>query len=211
MRFIALDVHRDFCEVAIAEAGAVRLVGRVRTEPVALELFARSLVATDRVGLEATGNGLAIARIIEPHVDRVLLANPKAVKGVAQSAKTDKVDARTLAQLLAGGFLPEVWIVDEQTRMLRRRVARRAQLVRQRTREKNQVHAILIRNLKARPPVTDLFGVQGRSWLAEQTLPEDEADAGRLFLGPPRAAARLPIRPRRRRSRSRFGLRSRRP
>jgi transposase len=176
MRCIALDVHRDFCEVAIAEAGQVRLAGRVKTDPEALELFARSLGATDRVALEATGNGLAIARIIEPHVDRVLLANPKAVKGATQTAKTDKVDARTLAQLLAGGFLPEVWIVDERTRMLRRRVARRAQLVRQRTREKNQVHAILIRNLKARPPVTDLFGVQGRRWLAEQTLPEDERE-----------------------------------
>jgi Transposase len=137
MRFIALDVHRDFCEIAIAEAGEVRLVGRVKTEPEALELFARSLAASDRVALEASGNGLAIARIIEPHVDRVLLANPKAVKGVTQTAKTDKIDARTLAQLLAGGFLPEVWIVDEPTRMLRRRVARRAQLVRQRTREKN--------------------------------------------------------------------------
>ena len=32
-------------------------------------------------------------------------------------------------------------VVDKTTRMLRRRVARRAQLVRQRTREKNQVHA----------------------------------------------------------------------
>src|SRR5919201_552260 len=176
MRCIALEVDRDFCEVAIAEAGEGRLVGRVKTEPEALGLFARSLAATDRVALEATGNGLAIAWIIEPHVDRVLLADPKAVKGATQTAKTDKVDARMLAQLLAGGFLPEVWIVDEQTRMLRRRVARRAQLVRQRTREKNQVHAILIRNLKARPPVTDLFGVQGRKWLAEQALPEDERE-----------------------------------
>src|ERR671930_1405884 len=176
MRCIALDVHRDFCEVAIAEAGEVRLVGRVKTEPEALELFARSLAATDRVALEATGNALAIARIIEPHVDRVLLANPKAVKGATQTAKTDKVDARTQAQLLAGGFLPEVWIVDEQTRVLRRRISRRAQLVRQRTREKNQVHAILIRNLRGRAPVTDLFGSAGRRWLAEQELPVDERE-----------------------------------
>src|ERR671931_327683 len=96
MRCIALDVHRDFCEVAIAEAGEVRLVGRVKTEPEALELFARSLAATDRVALEATGNALAITRIIEPHVDRVLLANPKAVKGATQTAKTDKVDELAL-------------------------------------------------------------------------------------------------------------------
>jgi hypothetical protein len=31
MRFIGLDVHRDFCEVAIAGVGRVRLAGRVQT------------------------------------------------------------------------------------------------------------------------------------------------------------------------------------
>src|SRR5712691_8630833 len=176
MRFIALDVHRDFCEVAIAEGGQVRLAGRVETTPAGLELFAQSLGADDQVVLEATGNALAIARVIEPHVARVVLANPKAVKGVTQTAKTDKLDARTLAQLLAAGFLPEVWTPDERTRALRRRISRRAQLVRQRTREKNQIHAVLIRNLKARPPVTDLFGVEGRKWLSEQALPGDERE-----------------------------------
>jgi transposase len=57
-----------------------------------------------------------------------------------------------------------------------RRVARRAQLVKQRTREKNQVHAILIRNLRPRPPMSDLFVVAGRVWLAEQELPTDERE-----------------------------------
>ena len=54
MSFIGLDVHPDFCEVAIAEDGAVRR--------------AQSLVADDVVAMEATANALAIARIIEPHV-----------------------------------------------------------------------------------------------------------------------------------------------
>jgi transposase len=177
MRFIGLDVHRDFCEVAIAEAGAVRLAGRVPTEPEALTLFAQSLGGDDEVALEATGNALKIARIIEPHVGRVVLANPKAVKGITRAgAKTDKIDARTLAKLLAGGFLPAVWLPDEQTRILRRRISARAQLVRQRTRAKNQVHATLIRNLKGKPPVSDLFGTRGRRWLAAQDLPADEQE-----------------------------------
>ncbi len=176
MRFIALDVHRDFGEVAIAEGGQVRLAGRVETKPVTLELFAQSLAADDQVVLEATGNALAIARILEPHVGRVVLANPKAVKGATQTAKTDKLDARALAKLLAAGFLPGVWTPDERTGALRRRIARRAQLVRQRTREKNQVHAILIRNLRERAPVADLFGAAGRRWLAAQRLPVDERE-----------------------------------
>jgi transposase len=176
MRFVALDVHRDFCEVAISEGGEVRLAGRVKTSREALALFAGSLGVSDQVVLEVTGNALEIARIIEPHVARVVLANPKAVKGATQTAKTDKLDARFLARLLAAGFLPEVWTPDEQTRVLRRRISRRAQLVRQRTREKNQVHAILIRNLKERSPATDVFGTAGRLWLAAQELPADERE-----------------------------------
>jgi transposase len=40
-----------------------------------------------------------------------------------------------------------VWLADEDTQALRRQVARRAHIVRQRTRLKNQVQAILQRNL----------------------------------------------------------------
>jgi transposase len=177
VRKIGLDVHRDFCEVAIAEAGRVRLAGRVATEPGALRLFAESLGRDDEVVLEATANALAIARLLEPHVGRVVLANPKAVKAATGlRAKTDKIDAKTLARLLAGGFLVEVWTPDELTRVRRRLIARRGQLVRHRTREKNQIHAILQRNLVPRPPMSDLFGVKGRRWLADQLerLPEDE-------------------------------------
>jgi transposase len=176
MRFIALDVHRAFCEVAIAADGAVRSAGRVSSTPAELELFANSLDVDDQVALEATSNALAIARILRPHVGRVVLVDPKAVKGVVGGKKTDKIDARFLAQLLAGGFAPEVWAPDPATAMLRRRLSRRRNLVKQRTREKNQVHAALIRNLRGRAPMTDIFGVKGRAWLAHQVLPADEQE-----------------------------------
>jgi transposase len=177
VRAIGVDVHRDFCEVAIAEGGGVRSAGRVLTTPAALELFARSLAPSDVVAMEATANALAIARIVEPHVARVVLANPKAVKGATGlRAKTDKIDARLLARLLAVGFLAEVWTPDEQTRVRRRLISRRCHLVRQRVREKNQVHATLQRQLNERPPMTDVFGVKGRVWLQRQRagLPLDE-------------------------------------
>jgi transposase len=59
MRDIGLDVHRDFCEVAICEAGEIRSEGRIRTTPEDLELFAQSLGRDDRVALEVTGNAWA--------------------------------------------------------------------------------------------------------------------------------------------------------
>jgi transposase len=48
------------------------------------------------------------------------------------------------------------------TRALRRRLARREQLVRARSRSKNEIHAVLVRRLLLRPPVSDLLGVKGR-------------------------------------------------
>jgi len=66
--FIGLDLHRDLCEAAISEGGRARSAGRVATRRDRLELFAASLAPSDRVVLEATGNALAIARILAPHV-----------------------------------------------------------------------------------------------------------------------------------------------
>jgi transposase len=176
MRFIALDVHRDFCEVAIKDESGLRLAGRVKSSPSELERFAASLAPDDQVALEATGPAQAIARILQPHVERVLIANTRKLSAIAQSkVKTDKLDAKTLCELLAAGFLPAVWSPDEWTRALRRRLQRRAKLVRSRTRAKNECHAVLARNLKGRPPMTDVFGKQGRQWLAALQLPADES------------------------------------
>jgi transposase len=176
VRSIGLDVHRDFCEVAIVEAGEVRSAGRIDTTPTALELFAGSLCATDQVVLEVTGNAWEIARIIEPHVGRVLVVHPGDT-GIRQArAKTDRLDARALAKLLAAGSLDGLWMPDEQTRALRRRLARRSQLVRARTRAKNECHAVLVRRLITKPAVSDLFGLAGRQWLRELELPVEERE-----------------------------------
>jgi transposase len=90
--------------------------------------------------------------------------------------KSDRFNARTLADLLSAGMLGEVWVPDAETSALRRRVARRAALVRQRTRAKNEIHATLSRCLLGRAPASDLFGKKGRSWLAEQQLGEEESE-----------------------------------
>jgi transposase len=175
VRSIGLDVHRDFCEVAIREDGVTRSAGRIGTSPEQLELFARSLATTDRVALEATGNAWAIAQLLIPYVGEVVLAHPKKLRAIAEAkVKTDKVDARVLAELLAADCLARVWIGDELTRALRRLVSRRRGLVKRRTQVKNEIQAVLHRNLKPRPPVTDLFGKRGRAWLSEQALPLDE-------------------------------------
>ena len=60
--------------MAISEGGQLRSAGRVPSTPDELELLAQSLCADDEVALETTGNALAIARILKPHVSRVVAA-----------------------------------------------------------------------------------------------------------------------------------------
>lgn len=63
-------------------------------------------------------------------------------------------------------FLPETWVADDQTQRPRRLVAWRVHRVKQRTQLKNQVHAILSRNLVPTCPHADLFSGVVRRWLA---------------------------------------------
>src|SRR3954454_16220633 len=165
-RCFGLDVHREFAQVAIWQDGLVCQAGQIAMNPEALKIFADSLAPTDEVALEATGNTHAIVRLLAGRVARVVVSNPQKTRAIAEAkVKTDKVDAAVLAELLACDYLPGVWVADEQTQARRRQVARRAHMVRQRTRLKNQVQSILHRNLVPRCPAADLFGRTGRAWL----------------------------------------------
>jgi transposase len=176
-RAIGLDVHRDFCVIAICVDGVVRSAGRVPSTPEGITALAESLLPSDRVALEVTGSCWEVARILEPHVDRVIVVSPDDTGISNARAKTDKLDARALASLCWKGELEAVWMPDERCRILRQLLARREQLTRARTRVKNEIHASLQRRLQARPPCSDLFGVKGRQWLADLQLPAEERES----------------------------------
>ena len=175
-RCVGLDVHLDFIEIAICEEGKVWSAGRVPATAEGITTLIDSLLPADRVALEVTGSSREIARRLEGHVAKVIIVSPGDT-GISQArAKTDRLDARTLAKLLWTGELEAVWMPPEWIARMRRRLARREQLVRGRSRVKNELHAVLMRCLKGRPPVSDLFGVKGREWLRGLELPlvEDE-------------------------------------
>jgi len=82
-----------------------------------------------------------------------------------------------LARLCWSGELESVWMPDERCRVLRRRLARREQLVHARSRSKNEIQAVPGRRLQGKPPCSDLFGVKGRRWLAGLELPAWERES----------------------------------
>jgi transposase len=177
-RVIGIDTHRTFGEVVFWEEGRLRRAARVDMTRTVLEGFGKSLLATDEVVIEATGNCMAVSRVLSPFVKRGVIANPLQVKAIAHAhVKTDKIDAGTRANLYAAGYLPKVWVPDAATERNRRLNARRYQLVHHRTRIKNEVHAILYAHLIPKCPHADLFGRLGRAWLARQPFPDDERAA----------------------------------
>lgn len=182
MRVIGLDVHRSFAQVAMLEDGVLRQCGRVDLVRDKVVAFARTLRPDDEVVLEATGNTMAIVRLLKPHVGKMIIANPLQVRVIAEAkAKTDRIDAAALARLHAAGYLPEVWQPDEATERLRNLVSRRATIVQGMTRTKNRIHAVLHANLI--PPFAGkLFMAPGRKWLAEQPLAEHERAAVNRWL-----------------------------
>jgi transposase len=141
---------------------------RLPTSPEGLREFAKTLRRSDKVALEATMNTAAIAGLLAERAGEVVVSNPFKTRAIAEAKIKTDCDARVIAELLAADYLPSVWQADESTKALRRQVGTHVGLVRHRTRIKNQVQAVLARNLCPRCPAADLFGLKGRCWLTEQ-------------------------------------------
>ncbi|HET6176023.1 MAG TPA: IS110 family transposase [Candidatus Sulfotelmatobacter sp.] len=173
MIHVGVDLHQRFCYMTALEArGKIVQAGPVTNEKLALRKYFRQFRGQSvQVAVEACGFWPAFREVVEPEVKRLVLVHPQRVKAIASAKlKNDRVDSETLAHLLRCDLLPESWKADRETQARRQQVRLRATLVRQRTRLKNQVHAVLHQQ-GLRSPVTDLFGKRGRLWLGQVKLP----------------------------------------
>lgn len=137
---------------------------------------AEKLRASDTIALEVSTSANAVMSIFKLNCEaRSLLSNPMQTKLISSGrVKTDKVDARVLAELARVDYLPTVWSPQPDILRLRHFVTDRESLVHYKTKLKNQVHAILHRNLVAYE-FSDLFGAEGVRWL-ETLLAGGELD-----------------------------------
>lgn len=167
-RYFGIDLAKRETQLAVLDADGVQISQkRFATDREQFLALAGELRAGDTVALEVTTNSTSIARLIRDNSNgaRIIVSNPIKTKVIAQAKiKTDKIDARVLAELARVGYLPEVWLPDEDTEALRQFITDRVSLVRRRTECKNSVHSVLHRNLVTQTK-TDLFGTGGRHWL----------------------------------------------
>jgi transposase len=184
MIHVGVDLHQRFCYMTALEARSKMLqAGPVSNERLALRKYFRQFRGQEvQVAVEACGFWPAFREVVEPEVTRLVLVHPQRVKAIASAKlKNDRVDSATLAHWLGCDLLPESWKADRETQARRQQVRLRATLVRQRTRLKNQVHAVLHQQ-GLRSPVTDLFGKRGRLWLAGVKLPAQARESVNVCL-----------------------------
>ena len=102
MRVVGLDIHRSFAEAAMIDEGRVQQLGRIELVRERVIAFAKRLGKNAEVVVEATGNTMAVVKLMAPYVKRVVIANPLQVRAIAHAkVKTDKIDAAVLAKLHA--------------------------------------------------------------------------------------------------------------
>ena len=146
--------------------------GRFPTTCEGLDEFASKLPEGAKVAIEASTSGIfAYERLDEGGIE-VHLAHPVYVKPFAKKhVKTDKVDARVLAQLLRMAYLPESYVPGKEIRDQRVLIRHHASLVPLRT-IKNRIHALLAIEGIQTSEFSDLFGKKGMKFLRGVKLRE---------------------------------------
>lgn len=188
IRYFGIDLAKRESQVSVLDTDGVQIeTKRFATSRESFLAMAAELRQGDTAALEVTTNSTSIARLLRDNSDaRIIVSNPIKTKVIAQAKiKTDKIDARVLAELARVGYLPEVWLPDEDTEALRQFITDRTSYVRRRTECKNTIHSVLHRNL-VRQDRSDLFGTTGRRWLEAiirgegTTIPVPELDRMRI-------------------------------
>jgi transposase len=176
MLYAGLDLSRQWLQVHVLnQQGETVTTTRVSADVAGLgQLAGRVRLYGDEVsGVVEAMNG---ARFVHDQLELlgwdVEIADALKAKALAPlAAKTDKLDARALAELARRDLVPAIWLPDPSVREDRERARFRLHLVKHRTALKNRIHSTLI--TFGRPvPVSDLFGRNGRQLLADLALPQ---------------------------------------
>jgi len=145
-----------------------------------------ALHGAKRVVMEAGDSSFFLARKLKSCTVQVVVVDAfKAHRllEACQGAKTDKLDASTLALLLAQGYLDSavVWVADDHTHQSRELTRYRQELSKDSTRVRNGIRGLLRRQGLV-CPYTDLMGKGAGKWLHQATKGMPER-VGRILEG----------------------------
>jgi transposase len=176
MLHVGLDLSRKRLDVHVLDGtGKTIEVTAVLPDRDGLRSLARRLESRGQP-VRAAVESMTGARFVHDELEmcgwEVDVADAQRVKGLAPLAcKTDKIDARVLAELCWRDLVPAIWLPTPDVRGERERARWRLHLVRHRAALKCRIHSTLI-TFGHQCPVSDLFGRDGRALLDRLDLPE---------------------------------------
>jgi transposase len=183
-QYIGVDLHKAFFQAcALSGAGARRWEGRfARTRDGLARFVARGVQPDDVIAVEASGPTWAFVDALQPTGARVCVVDPRKTKLKAGfAAKTDRLDARRLADAVRRGSVVSIYIPPPAIRDLRELCRHRQQVVRLRARVAQMIRALLLRHDAGDPPTNRLYSPRSLTWLAEvQLASHAEASLRRL-------------------------------
>lgn len=178
-QYIGVDLHKAFFQACAIDATGTRLwEGRFpRTREGMAMLEARGIGGA-RLAVEAMGPTWAFVDAVQACAVDVCVVDPRKTKLKAGfAAKTDRLDARRLADALRRESVATIYIPSPAIRDLRERCRGRHHLVRVRGKLVQAIRALLLRQDAGDPPVTCLYSPRGQRWLQTVTLPGAAAES----------------------------------
>jgi len=178
MNFIGVDLHKKIITVCVMDEklSVVQRKTLYCAQPeVVVEFFRQH--APFNVVVEATASYLWFTELLQPLAEKIVLANPKKLRVIAESTKkTDRLDARILAEFLARDMIPESYMPTPRERQHRTLVRQRQYLRDRVTSVKCKIRRMLSDyNVDRR----DLFSAQcGKAYLKQAPL----SDADRFVI-----------------------------
>jgi hypothetical protein len=141
--YVGMDVHQASTSIAVMN-GEGKLISEslIETKGQTLIDFLKGLSGEVHATFEEGTQAAWLYDLIHPHVTALIVCNPKHNKLLASGNKSDRVDARKLAQLLRAGMLRPVYHGEQGTRTLKELVRSYECLVSDTTRVKNRIKAI---------------------------------------------------------------------
>lgn len=145
MYYVGVDLHKETSWFYIVDANGKKVASKnLLNKPEILKRYFKDIPRPFTLAVEATYNWYYFVDIAEHYGYKVFLANSYEIKAFAKRhKKTDKIDARLIANILQKGFLPVVTIADKETREVRELLRYRINLVTDRSRNISRLKALL--------------------------------------------------------------------
>jgi len=145
--YCGMDIHKENLAGCIMDEN-----GEITREHIfpfsrgAIERFLYDIPSSEiTIAIEACGIWRGAYKVLAELGYDVKLSNPKKTHDIACKKKTDKVDARILADLLRTNYLPEVYIPDETVLKLRDLTRHKSTLTRLRVEVQVKIKGYLLR------------------------------------------------------------------